>query len=309
MNSSTLLFIAGFFFFLGVGIVSLIWILVALIRSIRRKSTGGSVKDPSLAVITSLMRDNTTKELVVEMEGKTYKNVQELSPSQLRRLSFTSNVLVKWLSISQAVEGQVHENQPTSSSPQDVVEPATGDIADTGWQLETSGTPEPVTQPFLPDEPNSPIQPLPVVLAVAAEQTPVTVEQPVPDLSDWIPAESIPDQSPSVPPFFYEPEPEVKPVSTKIPDLVTSILTPAPSPTPVFKSIAMQINDILQDTIQGTPYEGRGLTVNDGPDHGVVVTLDGQKYSGVKEVPDEEVRGLIRSAVLEWEKQGKGGDK
>jgi hypothetical protein len=41
----------------------------------------------------------------------------------------------------------------------------------------------------------------------------------------------------------------------------------------------------------------------------VIVTLDEQKFSGVKEVPDEEVRNLIRSAVLDWEKQNKLGLK
>jgi len=41
--------------------------------------------------------------------------------------------------------------------------------------------------------------------------------------------------------------------------------------------------------------------VNDAPDHGVMVTLDGNKYPGLKDVPDEEVRKAIRAAVLEWE--------
>jgi hypothetical protein len=40
-----------------------------------------------------------------------------------------------------------------------------------------------------------------------------------------------------------------------------------------------------------------------------MVTLDGEKYQGVKDVPDEEVRNLIRSAVVEWEKIGKAGTK
>ena len=67
----------------------------------------------------------------------------------------------------------------------------------------------------------------------------------------------------------------------------------------------MQINDILQTRIAGTPFEARAIAVNDAPDHGVVVTVDGEKYQGVKDVPDEAVRNLIRSAVMEWEKQSK----
>jgi hypothetical protein len=40
-----------------------------------------------------------------------------------------------------------------------------------------------------------------------------------------------------------------------------------------------------------------------------VVTVDNVKYQGVKDVPDESVRNLIRSAVMEWEKQSKTSSK
>jgi hypothetical protein len=128
---------------------------------------------------------------------------------------------------------------------------------------------------------------------------------------EWIPAESAPEAATRgfPPPFIDEPTPEVKPVSTQISDVVGGILKPASpgSPKPEFKSIAMQIDEILQEMIADTPFETRGITVNDAPDHGVMVTLDGKKYPGVKDVPDEEVRNLIRSAVVEWEKSGKFG--
>ena len=71
----------------------------------------------------------------------------------------------------------------------------------------------------------------------------------------------------------------------------------------------MQINDLLQEKIADTQFDNRGISVSDGPDHGVLVTLDGNKYSEVKDVPDEEVRSLIRSAALEWEKHNKPGSK
>jgi hypothetical protein len=126
---------------------------------------------------------------------------------------------------------------------------------------------------------------------------------------EWIPAESVPQEQKAnfTPPFIPEPIPTVKPVSTQITDVVGGILKPTPPPsTPTeFKSIAMQIDEILQEMIADTPFEQRGITVNDGPDQGVMVTLDGKQYLGVKDVPDEEVRNLIRSAVVEWEKSSK----
>jgi len=102
-------------------------------------------------------------------------------------------------------------------------------------------------------------------------------------------------------PFTQEQEQEVKPVSTALPDLVGGLLNPTPQPVPAFQSIAMQINDILQTQIAGTELESRGITLTDGPSHGVMVTMDGEKYNGVMEVPDEAVRNAIRAAVQEWE--------
>ena len=121
---------------------------------------------------------------------------------------------------------------------------------------------------------------------------------------EWLPAEAVQEEAQydHIPPFMVEPADEVKPVSTKLQDVVGNMLKPTPAPTPEFKSIANQINDILQEMIVDTPFDARGITVNDAPDHGVMVTLDGEKYPGVKDVPDDEVRNLIRSAVVEWEK-------
>jgi len=122
--------------------------------------------------------------------------------------------------------------------------------------------------------------------------------------NEWLPAESVLEEAQydHIPPFMAESVEEVKPVSTKLTDVVGGMLNPASTPAPEFKSIATQINDILQEMIEDTPFDDRGITVNDAPDHGVMVTLDGEKYPGVKDVPDEEVRNLIRSAVVEWEK-------
>jgi hypothetical protein len=103
------------------------------------------------------------------------------------------------------------------------------------------------------------------------------------------------------PPFSAEPMEEIKPVSTQLPDMVGGLLNPTPKPESEFKSIASQINDILQEQLDGTSLASRGITLSEGHDRGVMVTLDGKQYQGVMDVPDEEVRRAIRSAVLEWE--------
>jgi len=103
------------------------------------------------------------------------------------------------------------------------------------------------------------------------------------------------------PPFAAESMQEVKPVSTQLPDMVTGLLNPTPGAEPEIKSIASQINEILQEQLVGSPLASRGITVNEGHDRGVMVTLDGKQYQGVMDVPDDEVRRAIRAAVLEWE--------
>jgi hypothetical protein len=254
MDSSTLLYLAAFFFILGAALVAAFWGLLAIIGRISHKGKTAVSADPNLTEVARLMRDNKNKDLVVEMDGNTFRASSELSPAQQRRLTFSSNVLAKWL------------EQPT---PDDL--------------------PAPVEQPDSPSQ-----------LAETPAQE-----------SDWVPVETVPMQPHAtiVPPFMTEPLTEVKPVSTQLTDVVGGILKPATTPANAFKSIAMQINDILQTRITGTPFEARGITVNDGPDHGVVVIVDGEKYQGVKDVPDESVRNLIRSAVMEWEKLGKVGSK
>lgn len=248
---STLL-LAGFFFVMGAAVIGVIWYLQSVASGNFRKGKHADKPDPNLVEVARLMRDKTTQDLVVGMNGYTFRHAGELNPGQSRRLHFASNVLIRWLA---AAPPPPLEETPGATAG----EPASG--------------------------------------------------EPAPMEDEWIPAESAPSapKHDFTPPFLAEPEPEVKPVSTQITDVVGGILKPTtpPTPSPEFKSIAMQIDEILQQMIAGTPFEQRGISVNDDPVHGVMVTLDGQNYPGVKDVPDEEVRNLIRSAVVEWEKSGK----
>jgi hypothetical protein len=261
VSVNSALILAALFFLIGAAIMGLIWYLQNIASGNYRK--GKQAKpDPNLAEVASLMRDKTTQDLVVTMNGDAFRSAKELNPGQLRRMHFASKVLVKWLADTPP--------PPLPETPSASAESPKGEPS--------PGAPPPSEDSGLPDE--------------------------------WIPAESIPvDQKPASPPAFITPvpQPEVKPVSTKISDVVGGILNSAPPAqvAPEFKSIAMQIDEILQEMMANTPFSQRGISVNDAPDHGVMVTLDGNKYPGVKDVPDEEVRNLIRSAVVEWEKTTK----
>jgi hypothetical protein len=69
------------------------------------------------------------------------------------------------------------------------------------------------------------------------------------------------------------------------------------------KSIAGQVDEILQEKLVESPLANRAIRLMELPGKGMVVMVGLDHYEGVDAVPDEEVRALIRSAVMEWERR------
>ena len=86
------------------------------------------------------------------------------------------------------------------------------------------------------------------------------------------------------------------------PEPVIPLPAPANGPLPLkSRSIVMQIDDILQDMLTGTPLARRGIKLMEDPSRGVVVMVGSQRYEGIDSVPDAEVKAVIQNAVREWE--------
>lgn len=68
------------------------------------------------------------------------------------------------------------------------------------------------------------------------------------------------------------------------------------------KSIAQQIDDILQAKLENTPFKNRGIRLVELPEEGMVVMVGLEKYKDVEDIPNEEIRNILRDAVEEWEK-------
>jgi hypothetical protein len=66
-------------------------------------------------------------------------------------------------------------------------------------------------------------------------------------------------------------------------------------------SIPFQINEILKRKIKGTEFENQGISISEWPDRGVVFIVGVDVYSDIHEIPDSNIRYLIREAVKEWE--------
>lgn len=68
-------------------------------------------------------------------------------------------------------------------------------------------------------------------------------------------------------------------------------------------SIVTQIDTILQEHLEGTPLEERGIFLTQSAEGGVIVYVGLTRYHGVDEVPDPEIKAAIRTAIAEWEKK------
>jgi FtsZ-interacting cell division protein ZipA len=69
------------------------------------------------------------------------------------------------------------------------------------------------------------------------------------------------------------------------------------------KSIASQVDEILQEKLAGTPLENRAIRLLELPGQGMVVMIGLTKYDELDKVPDLEIRRLIQQSVAEWERR------
>jgi hypothetical protein len=79
-----------------------------------------------------------------------------------------------------------------------------------------------------------------------------------------------------------------------------AISSDVPSLRIVTPSIVVQVNTILQKKLKGTPLESRGICLMELPGQEMVVMIGTDQYDSVNAVPDDEIRGVIQSAVNEW---------
>lgn len=108
-----------------------------------------------------------------------------------------------------------------------------------------------------------------------------------------------------------ESEGEVKPASM---NFLKSLVRTAKSEinqkvAPETKSIAEQVDEILQEKIEGTHLESKAIRLMDLPNQGMVIFIGLDKYNDLDQVPDEEIRDLLQESVAEWEEKMLGSLK
>jgi hypothetical protein len=116
------------------------------------------------------------------------------------------------------------------------------------------------------------------------------------DLLAWL-GVSQPAEDPS-------PLPEVRPA--QVAQQTGTPASPLPAPTTSGpargKSIAAQIDEILQEDLAESPLKNRAIRLMELPGKGMVVMVGLDQYADVGSVPDAEIREAIRASVARWEK-------
>lgn len=66
-------------------------------------------------------------------------------------------------------------------------------------------------------------------------------------------------------------------------------------------SIVAQIDEILQAQLAGTPLVERAVRLQESPEGGVIVWVGMDKYEGIEDVPDDQIKAALRAAITAWE--------
>lgn len=72
-------------------------------------------------------------------------------------------------------------------------------------------------------------------------------------------------------------------------------------------TLADQVDEILQEKLAHSPLAHRVIRLVSLPDHGLAVEVDHKQYDHIDDVPDDDVRQLLREAVAEWQRRSKRG--
>lgn len=101
--------------------------------------------------------------------------------------------------------------------------------------------------------------------------------------------------------------PTPPPSSAPTPAPVSAVLRPvavreAPEPgTPT--TMVAQIDAILQARLASSPLAGHAIRVVESSEGGAAIVVDKQRYAGVGDVPDPEIKAVIKAAIAEWEEK------
>jgi len=80
--------------------------------------------------------------------------------------------------------------------------------------------------------------------------------------------------------------------------------TARPGPEPGSPTTMVgQIDAILQARLTGTELANRAVRLTESPEGGAIIWIGLQRYAGVADVPDPDIKAVIKAAIAEWEEK------
>jgi len=250
-----------------IGLVGLgVGALVGFLLSDLRSVSRSNRKKPNrnLIELMTLYHDRKTGQLSVEIGGKFYKKATELKEKTRQGILILIDDLRSWSGESNLDQHISDVSlQPTSN----VMEKPAVEIPSESIQTKSEKIPE----------------------TLETSQASITKEE-------LTILRSITEK---------ELAPSITPPSMDIADVISSAITPEiikEVPTGS-KSIALQVDEILQEKLHTSPLNTHTIRLIELPGKSLIVIVDDTQYDGVSEIPDPEIRQIIRDSVAEWERR------
>ncbi len=268
---------------------------IMIISNRDKAGAGGKKISPDHDELLTLLREREGNRIAIAIGDKLIRSVDELTEKQRRAVGLLSRDWEAWIAEMPAEAPPA--DQPATAEPSPFPEP----LPMVDQPPFTEPLPQVDQPPFFEplttvDQPPFP-GPLPVPDEPAVTKPLPPLEQPVP-AEPAAPVEELVFAEPA-PPAVQPPPPEPHPQPGQ-----AKHSEQEEEPEGAATNIVVQINQVLQEKVIGTPYENGYLHLSeDTQGGGVTVWLGTEQFGDLDSVPDESARNVIRSAVKEWEQR------
>jgi hypothetical protein len=223
--------------------------------------------------VMRLLRDRVTGALIVEVEGEKYRTLREIKDGQIgRRVLQTAADLVRFTEVMKPPE-RTRIRQPANSY---------------------SAEPSPTASPPAPST-------LALEVAPALEQETPVPRTPAPPSVEREFLQSLADQMREE--QGEREKPSLSPIEFFRRGFAARRKADLQSEMPVVRNFVEEIEDILQRFVRTYPsFIGKEVHVRTGQDGGVEIQVEEEFYNSPDDIPDPEIRGILKAAIQEWEK-------
>ena len=223
--------------------------------------------------VMRLLRDRVTGALIIEVEGEKYRALREIKDGRVgRRVLQTAADFVRFTEVM-APKERTRSRQPSPPA---------------------SEEPAPPVPPLAPST-------LALEVAPALEQETPVPRTPAPPSVEREFLQSLAQQMREE--QGETTRPSLSPIEFFRRGFAARRKASLQSDMPLARSFVEEIEDILQRFVRTYPsFIGKEVHVSTGPDGGIRIQVEKEFYDTPDDIPDPEIRGILKAAIQEWEK-------